>query len=130
MNFERGKDVKDALSIGGYSFDTLRPGAVLKVLRWFALSKAEGKIRGYHSGSIQLKKNYYILITRIEPAYSGEAKRKNIHFILHPTIERIEEDREILLKKQAYPGWRKTAHFGNISKRIFEYRLEIIKPGF
>jgi hypothetical protein len=45
-------------------------------------------------------------------------------------LERIENDREILSRKEAYPGSRKTGHFGNLSKRIFDYRLEIVKPGF
>jgi len=129
MHFERGKDVKESLSLGGYSFDTLRPGAIIVVTRRFGISDAEGKIRGINSCSLKLEKDSHLLITRISNIC--DPKRKEIHFIKHPKMNYfIIHDREILKQGQAYPGWRRTGHFGNMSKRMFDYRLKVLEPGF
>jgi len=132
MHFERGKDIKEAMSLGGYSFDTLRPGAILQITKKFGLSKEEGKIRDFNECSIPCQKNYLMLITRIEQYANGDPKRKTIHFIKHGPnrIPTLNEDRVRIQKKEAFPGWRTTGLMGNMSKRMFDYRLKVIKPGF
>ena len=129
MEFKRGKDVKDSMGLGGYSFETLRVGAVLQVTHRFGLSKEEGKIRDWKECSISCPQHYCMLITRIETC--TDPKRKNIHFILRSADgNKMYEDRIRLEKKEAFPGWRTTGFIGNCSKRMFDYRLKVINPGF
>ena len=129
MQFVRGKNPKEALSLGGYSFDTLRVGAILRITKRFGLSREEGKIRNWKQCAVSCPRDFYMLITRIEEC--ANLKRKNIHFILISVNgDSLKEDRERLVKKEAFPGWRTTGFIGNCSKRMFDYRLKVIKPGF
>lgn len=129
MNFKRNQDVKEALSIGGYSFETLRVGAILQVTKKFGLSQLEGKIWNWKECTVLCPQHYCMLITRIEAC--EDPKRKNIHFILMSSDGvMMGEDRIRLQKKEALSRWRTTGFLGNCSKRMFDYRLKIIKPGF
>ena len=129
MQFERAQDIKKSLSLGGYSFDTLRPGAIIVVTRKFGISDAKGKIRNINSCYLKLEKDSHLLITRISNIC--DPKRKEIHFIKHPSMNYfIGQDRETLRKGHAFTGWRRTGHFGNMSKRMFDYRLKVLEPGF
>lgn len=65
MAFQRGKDSKSSLGLGGYTFDTLKPGAILKSLKWFGLSNT-GHVRGYHGAANRYAARTYFLVVDIE----------------------------------------------------------------
>lgn len=130
MNFERGKDPKEALSIGGYGFDTLRRGAIIEVLHSFGVSKEEGKLRHVRSCSVALPKGTYILVLRDVVEDENNQKKKFIPFLKQSNLHWIEEDRERLERGEAFPGWRTTGHIGSIFKKQFDNRMKIIRPGF
>ena len=126
VGFKRGGNPLERLDIGGFSFDTLKPGAILKTKRWFGVSRSTGIIRGYTSSAIQFRKDTYLLVTRIE---SGNGK-KTINWCRYVRLDWVEEARELLKggKKGAYGVTN--GHFNGLTKIRFDYRMEVIKPGF
>jgi len=127
MHFERGNsDIKATLSLGGYSFDTLRCGSILLVTQRFGLSKEEGKIRDFHECWMQVPRGSWLLVTRI----IAVPNKKDIHFLLFTNEEDAIKNRGILERGEAFPGWRTKGHIGNSTKRIFDFRLKVITPGF
>lgn len=131
MNFERGKDPKESLSIGGYGFDTLRRGTIIEVIKSFGVEK--GKLLDssmfvhtqFHRGS-------YMIVRDILEVAEFKRRGKFISFIKHPPgkLEWVEQDRGILERREAFPGWRTTGHIGFITKKQFDNRMKVIKPGF
>ena len=144
MEFKRGIEVKDALGLGGYSFETLRKGAVLEVKSHFGVTREAGKLRHINSCAVECPRGHFLLITRIEdiftPKYSKASPEKpadmklthrEIHFIVHQgnMWDRVMEDKKRMRLGEAFPGWRRTGHMGHISKAQFDNRLTIIEPG-
>ena len=126
VGFKRGGNPLERLDIGGFSFDTLKPGAILKTKRWFGVSRSTGIIRGYTSSAIQFRKDTYLLVTKVEPADG----KKTISWCRYVRLDWVEEARELLKggKKGAYGVT--SGFFKNLTKIKFDYRMEVIKPGF
>jgi hypothetical protein len=142
MEFKRG-DAKDILKLGGYSFNTLRKGAILQVKFSFGVTDKTGDLRHISSCTIPCPQKHYLLVTRVEDLYSIKMDKnrsdlfhiipthKEIGFITYPEscMDILEGDLRRLERGESFPVWRKAGHIGKISKRQFDNRLRIIKPG-
>ncbi len=116
MNFQRGKSPAAALELGGYTFDTIRVGAILEAVRWFGVARSTGNLRGYSSSAIQFCPPNILEIIKIT---SGDGKRKILSFQKYWDEKRRLERKEIT-SSRIIDG------FIDISKTQFDYRLKII----
>jgi hypothetical protein len=139
MNFKRGGDPLSSMGLGGFSFDSLRPGAILQSKKYFGITGKTGNIVGYHSGATRISAGDYLLITNIEEGQKpGE---KNIHFRKYAggsqdfnepeALKTVKRDREKFASDGVLPFWGPLRGFArNISKKRFDYRFRIIEAGF
>jgi hypothetical protein len=117
------------MGIGGYSFETLKPGAIIKAKRLgIAVTKrGNGHFTSYHSGSI-LSPTMHILITNIKdfnPPY------KVINFIKYYDKENLDVARETMKNGIQIPySYYGTHNKMIVSKKMFDNRFEIIERGF
>ena len=114
MNFQRGKSPAAALELGGYTFDTIRVGAILESVRWFGVARSTGNLRGYSSSAIQFCPPNILEIIKIT---SGDGKRKILSF---------QKYRDEKRRLEITHGSRRIDGFIDISKTQFDYRLKII----
>jgi hypothetical protein len=129
INFQRGRNPLGSMDLGGFSFDTLRPGAILKTKRYFGVSKSTGTIGGYNSSAIRISKDQYLLVTEVRDQGGG---KKNISWRKYHDLERAMDEREILKWAQTSMAWYgiTKGFFDQLTKRRFDYRMEIVEPGF
>lgn len=132
INFKRNSDPLGSMGLGGFSFETLRPGAILKSKRYFGVSKSTGNIGGYNSSAIRIGKGDWLLVTDVRDQDGG---KKNISWRRYHesregmAYEEREKFRESGTKGMAWYGIT-SGFFDQLTKRKFDYRLEIIEPGF
>lgn len=133
LNFIRGENPLKSMGIGGFSFDTLKPGSILKPTKFFGITKHTGKITKYHS-PFNINPENYIFITEILP--TNNDKRKILKFIRLNNKRRAEEMRNNY-KEGGLDNLQLDWYWGieiiksiELSKRQFNYRFEIIKEGF
>ena len=128
--FEEESDPIHDMGIGGYSFETLKPGAILRAKRFFGVSKT-GKFGGIRN-MYNIWTGNYLLVIKVMP--SVKPNNKYIEwFNCFNSNDMAKVYRENFIKDSRYFSI-KTHHrhgvFNDISKRQFDYRLEIIKGGF
>jgi len=132
VNFQRGVDPLGAMGLGGLSFDTLQPGAILRSKKSFGVTKSTGVIGGYHSSALSIAKMDWLLVTDVRDQGDG---KKNISWkrYHHSSETKVYDQRE-KFKESGSKGleWYgvRAGFFDNITKRKFDYRLDIIEPGF
>ena len=131
ISFQRGIDPKSVLGIGN-DFNTLSPGAILRIKRFFGSSISTGIIGGYNSSANRFQKNSYLLVTKIR----SEKNKKIIFWVKIGDLEDAKAKREIFRKggietlgSMIYFGYKK-GFFDMLSKVRFDYRFEIIEKGF
>lgn len=137
MEFKRGQDSKDALGLGGYQFGNLRKGAILISKKYFGLSH-NGNLRGYTNSAIQVSKGNTFLITHIET----EGNKKTLFALKFYDLQMAEdfkrdywgdiEDNSVGLSKAWKSrakkiGYKKILYIADITKRKFDYRLDVVK---
>ncbi len=129
-SFERGGNPIEQMGLGGLSFDTLKPGAILIAKRYFGVSISTGRIGGFHSSAIRVSKNNYFLITEIREGFNPGTK--NIRWSKFHKFDWVKEEKELFgnggkagLSVYGYKGF-----FHDLTKRRFDYRLEVIEIGF
>ena len=131
LYFQRGGNPLSSMGLGGFSFDTLRPGAILKSKKYFGLAERSGNITTYHSAKLRITPGQYLLVTDVRPGQvQGES---NITFKKYRDLDLAKEERLVLKEKGLrYLQWYgvPSGFFSSISKKKFDYRLEIIEPGF
>lgn len=131
IKFQRGGNPLRTMDLGGFSFETLRPGAILQAKRWFGVSKSTGNIGGYHSSAISISKGDWFLVTDVRDQEGG---KKNISWRrYHNTKEEmVYQNREELRKegKLHFLFGPISGFFDDLTKRRFDYRLEVVEPGF
>jgi len=131
INFKRSDNPLSSMKLGGLSFDTLQPGAILKAKRYFGVTAKSGNITGFHSGSIKISNGSYLLVTDIGDNKVGG---KIISFKRYGSDLNLVKDEKNILKdkgKQALQWWGvPNGSLSGITKNKFDYRLEIIEPGF
>lgn len=128
--FTEDSDPITDMGIGGYSFETLTPGALIKVRddihSMVALTQNQsGRFTDWRSG-MKLRNNHFLLITRI---INWDNVYKRIYFRRFYNEEAFNEYREF---------FKKTGQFkygGNpnnmiVSKKIFNNKFRIIDRGF
>ena len=114
MNFKRGQKPAAALELGGYSFDTIRVGAIIKPIRWFGVTESTGIVRGYTSAAIKFNPINVLVITKIIHN-DKNGKNKTLAFLKYYDEERFRNN------KSSATG------FFDICKTKFNYRMEIIR---
>ena len=129
IEFKRTGDPLSSMGLGGFSFKTLNPGAILQATRFFGVTKT-GTLGGI-SRAIRVNKDNYFLVTGVEPG--STPKKKIISWIKTYHEDKIYEAREAFKEggAKAIP-WYGFARgfFDNISERQFDYRLKVIEKGF
>ena len=135
LNFQRGKSPLSSMGVGGFSFDTLKPGAILISKRYFGVTEKTGKITGYNSGKLPIGKDNFILVTKVRD--NADGKTKNISFKRYTshgfTLEKIKEERQKLKDagSKSLDWWGiLSGFFSDISKAKFHFRFDILVPGF
>jgi len=130
INFQRGRNPLGTMDLGGFSFETLRPGAILRAKRFFGVSKSTGNIGGYHSSAISIRPDSYFLVTEVRIQEGG---KRNISWSRYHDLEKAREQKEIFQndgkKSMQWYGITK-GFFDELTKRRFDYRFEIIEAGF
>ena len=124
MEFKRTGNSKAALDLGGYSFSTLKPGAILQSKKFFGITK-NGVFRGYHNSYVSFSRGQYLVVTKIT--------RSPYNF---PSIEGWKATRLDTAQEYANgikndldkaPMWVKHVNLHEITKRKFDNRFEIIQ---
>jgi hypothetical protein len=135
LNFQRGKSPLSSMGVGGFSFDTLKPGAILISKRYFGVTEKTGKITGYNSAKLPIGKDNFLLVTEIRD--NADGKTKNISFKRYSshgfTLEKIKEERQKLRDsgRKSLEWWGiLSGFFSAISKAKFNFRFDILVPGF
>jgi hypothetical protein len=129
--FEEDSDPIYDLDIGGYSFETIKPGAVFKVRpeykSYLALtSNKSGKFISCPYGA-RLDKNDYLVVTQVIRYDNGY---KDIHFKKFWNKEQSETYRKQFEKIIKNIPWEGLNTRMIISKIMFDRRFEIIERGF
>jgi hypothetical protein len=131
LNFKRDGNPLSSMGLGGFSFETLKPGAILRSKRFFGVTKSTGVIGGYHSSAIRIGKDNYLLITEVRDSF--KPKLKTLTFKRYGTLEHAKSEKEKFKeggsKKLDWYGVG-SGFFSGMSKMKFDYRFEIIEPGF
>lgn len=127
INFQRGKTVKDSLRIGGYSFDTLRKGAIIEAKKSFSVSFT-GIIQPYWRAKNKINKGNYLVISNIIAM-----KTKHIYWIKFWNYQEAREYSKSLIedpnKFRLYNSGGEGPMDG-LTQQKFDNRFEIIDPGF
>jgi len=122
-------DPIEDMGIGGYAYETLKRGAIIKAKRMgFAVTRNQsGRFTNWRSG-VKLWPENLLLITGI---YRFGENYKDIHFrkyterefdLIPIAIERMKNNNAIIFS--GYAGRM------IVSKKMFDYRFEIIESGF
>jgi hypothetical protein len=124
---EEGDPIID-MDIGGYSFETLKPGAVIKAKRLgIAVTRnRSGHFTSWHYG-VRLSPEQFILVYNV--SRYGSVKYKEIKFIKCYDFEDLQNKRENLKKNIMLFGFG----YNNrmiVSKKMFDNRFEVIERGF
>jgi hypothetical protein len=132
LDFQRGGNPLGSMGLGGFSFDTLRPGAILKSKKHLGVTERTGNITSYHSAKLRIAPAQYLLVTDVRPGRSpGE---KNISFKRYDNDPDLVRNERSVLKDEgkSYLQWHgvPSGFFSSISKKKFDNRFEIIEPGF
>jgi len=130
-------DFDDAVAdmgIGGYSFETIRKGAIIKPKEIFSIStKNTGKFSSSSTGYTVFPKYYYIVTSARDYILKG---KKEIKFWVPGygrTNETIEDAQKS--KKEYKEAGEFSRYTGNearliIDKKNFDKRFEIVEHGF
>jgi hypothetical protein len=98
-SFIRGADPKSSLGIGGYSFNTLRNGTIIRCIKPFGTSLG-GVIRGYSGAAKRIPFDTYLVIFNIKKLdnyyISFEYVNAGGAFWYHKGEEKINRDLECL----------------------------------
>jgi len=117
LGFQRNSDPKAALGLGGYSFETLKNGTILKSKKTFTTS-ASGEIRTNTGFKGKLAGSFFI-IRNLERISSYYISFNYINFgrtsYFIPPEERMEKEEELLEKVKM---WR-TQFFKNPTQKIY-----------
>lgn len=142
-NFTEDSDPISDMNIGGYSFETLMPGAVIKVkdeLRSFVtLTKNQsGNFADFPSW--HMPKEHYFLVTevkpfkrittKIQPERIKELEKKDIHIQRYTNLKDLQEGRERFRTQAAGWIWYGSHNRMIVTKLQFNNRFEIIERGF
>ena len=135
LNFQRGKSPLSSMGVGGFSFDTIKPGAILISKRYFGVTEKTGRITGYNSGKLSIGVDNFLLVTEVRD--NADGKTKNISFKRYSshgfTLEKIKEERQKLRDsgRKSLEWWGiLSGFFSAISKAKFDFRFDILVPGF
>jgi len=131
INFKRGENPLSSMGLGGFSFETLQPGAIIQSKRYFGVTEKTGNITGYHSGKIKIGNGNYLLIT--EARKTNNPETKNLYFHRYIDLETAKKEKEKLKEggTRALSWWGiPRGFFSSMTKSKFNYRFDIIEPGF
>jgi len=132
LNFKRTGNPLSSMGLGGFSFDTLKPGAILISKRYFGVTEKTGKITTYHSGKLPIRTNNLLLVTEVRE--NAEGKTKNISFKRYGVeLENVKVERQKLKDsgRKSLEWWGiPSGFFSDISKAKFDFRFDILVPGF
>lgn len=120
------------MGIGGFTYETLKPGAVIKPKRLgIAVTKNQsGQFCGFHSG-LRLFPESLLVIYRISP-YGKDYK--DVYFkkcFSHDKEEMkntVDQIRETI--KEGHVPWGGSNGRMIVSKKKFDYRFDVIERGF
>jgi hypothetical protein len=128
--FTQESDPIEDMGIGGYSFETLKPGAVIKSKRiGIAVTlNRSGQFTSWLYG-MQLHPEIFILICKINPY--GSDRYKDIIFRKYYHLEVLENAKKEL-KHGEITTFTLRGPQGRmiVSKKMFDNRFEIIERGF
>ena len=132
INFQRGGNPLGTMDLGGFSYETLRPGAILQSKKFFGITGSSGQITGYHSGKMSVRAGDYFLVTHIGVPYGPKDSQKTIQFRKSSNLKVINELRDAMKEgKSPWASWSAPSGFlEGITKRRFDYRFDIIESGF
>jgi len=99
INFRRSDNPLSSMGLGGFSFDTLRNGTIIKCIKFFGTTKG-GVIRGYSGASKRIQRETYLVIFNIKKLDSYYISFQYINAggvgWYHKDDERIQKDLEYL----------------------------------
>lgn len=127
MNFKRMRSSKSALGLGGYSYDSVRPGAILEITADFSITFGNFKMVEPRHQSMRMNKNQYLLICDIEP--HNKTKRNFLYLKSHDlhVMEMLKEE----YKGNYLNLWKTRRGSGtikNVSKNRFNRKLKVLQP--
>ena len=114
----------------GFSFETLKPGAIIKTKRHgiAVTHNGNGHFTDYHTGMI-LQTDKFIMITNIRN-WSDTGKYKRIYFLkFYEEKDCVEYRNNFKLTGQAI-GFLARSNNMIVSKLMFNNRFEVIERGF
>lgn len=119
--FKEDSDPITDMGIGGYTFETLKPGAIFKAKRLgIAVTMYSGHFTAYYKG-VQIRPDIFCIVVSIGDFSPGY---KDIYF-----ARCQKEDIEVVMNRM-----RNGVHIQKrrmiVSKRMFDNRFEIIDRGF
>ncbi|HPI82085.1 MAG TPA: hypothetical protein PK122_02565 [Candidatus Paceibacterota bacterium] len=131
INFERTSNPLSSMGLGGFSFDTLQPGAIIQSKRYFGVTEKTGNITGYHSGKTKIGKGNYLLITEVRKTSNPEIKNLSFHRYIDLETAKKEKEKFKDGGTRTLSWWGiPRGFFSSMTKSKFNYRFDIIEPGF
>jgi hypothetical protein len=139
MGFKRGVDPRSSMNLGGYSFETLRKGAILQCIKQFSYTK-NGNLASFISGSHPISEGQYLVVLDFkykpdfmdfggrEPNSKGKSVIQFIQMITSD-LERVKGFRKDLINGNARLHFWGTKGKMKISELEFKNRLKIIERG-
>ena len=129
IEFNRGDSPLRKLGLGGNTFDTIFPGAILKSKKWFGITKS-GNFGGYHGSYHSWKPDSYALVTKV----SDDGNKRTINFIKYFNFDRVQKARDQMLGIKDHDqnlDWYggETRQFMYTTKLQFNNRFDIIEGG-
>ena len=127
--FTEDSDPITDMGIGGFSYRTLKPGAIIRPKKWMRFGTNSGTL--ISTGGNIVRPEYYILLTHASQIYQN----KDMYLSGNPfsSIEQAYEYREKLQKKEITPlsinTWMSRLKIC-IKEQSFNNRFEIIERGF
>jgi len=123
---EDGDPVKD-LGIGGYTYETLTPGAIIRPKRFVVIGRKSGHIVSRDKGQ-RLYPTYYLLILT---TYNMTARDRYFTYLMYNSLEYAQKNREtfdLLTPNYVYNVVNKGKLY--LKKQSFNNRFEIVERGF
>lgn len=131
-NFEREGNPLKQMDLGGFSFDTMKPGAILQSKKYFGITASSGQIAGHHDAKISVRNGDFFLITSF--GYNIHGERETIHFLKSSELliklarEKIKEGANPNSLDMAFHTAR--GFLKDLTKKRFDYRFDVIEVGF
>lgn len=122
------------MGIGGYSFETLRKGAIIKPKETLGISRKDtGKFSSSTAGYVVFPRYYYIVTSVRDYILKG---KKEIKFWVpnysrtNETLEDAQKSKKQYKEASEFPKYTGNEARLIIDKKNFDKRFEIIEQGF